>query len=198
MIETQNKKASVQRSSPWFSIVNRPQCQAAGPFSSHLKECAALYYRDSVNVRMPAGNSAGHSPFRRSRSAPIRAPTAPTLNGVIVHAIMISRALYGLTAQGNLARALTHLNARTGTPLLVTAFGIGAILVLALAVPLSELADLTARFTLVVFAIINIALIRIKSSEAAAPLHVFVCPMWVPVAGLVSSIGLLLLDLVVR
>ena len=34
---------------------------------------------------------------------------------------------------------------------------------------MSGLADLTARFTLVVFAIINIALIRIKSHEAAAP-----------------------------
>ena len=73
-----------------------------------------------------------------------------------------------------------------------------SILVLALAVPMSGLADLTARFTLVVYAIINIALIRIKSCEAAPPSHVFVCPRWVPVAGLVTSIGLLLLDLVVR
>ena len=121
-----------------------------------------------------------------------------TLNGVIVHVIMISRVLYGLAAQGNLPKALAQLNPRTGTPLLATALGIIAILVLALAVPLSGLADLTARFTLVVFAIINTTLIRIKSREAAAPLHVFVCPRWVPVAGLVSSIGLLLLDLVVR
>ncbi len=121
-----------------------------------------------------------------------------TLNGVIVHVIMISRVLYGLASQGNLPQALAHLNPRTDTPLLATALGISAILLLALAVPLSGLADLTARFTLVVFAIINITLIRIKSREAAAPLHVFVCPRWVPVAGLVSSIGLLLLDLVVR
>lgn len=120
-----------------------------------------------------------------------------TLNGVIVHVIMISRVLYGLAAQGNLPRALTHLNPRTGTPLLATALGSSAILVLALAVPLSGLADLTARFTLLVFAIINITLIRIKSHETVAPLDVFVCPSWVPVAGLVFSIGLLLLDLVV-
>lgn len=121
-----------------------------------------------------------------------------TLNGVIVHVIMISRVLYGLAAQGNLPRVLTHLNPRTGTPLLATALGVSAILVLALAVPLSGLADLTARLTLVVFAIINIALIRIKSREASAPARVFVCPIWVPVAGLVSSVGLLFLDLAVR
>jgi APA family basic amino acid/polyamine antiporter len=121
-----------------------------------------------------------------------------TLNGIIVHAIMISRVLYGLATQGNLPKILTHLNARTGTPLLATAIGVGAILVLALAVPLAGLADLTARFTLVIFAIIKVALIRLKSLETAPPAHVFGCPGWVPVAGLVSSIALLLLDLVVR
>ena len=84
---------------------------------------------------------------------------------------MISRVLYGLAAQGNLAKDLAQLNTRTGTPLLATALGIVAILVLALAVPLSGLADLTARFTLVVFAIINTTLIRIKSREELAPLH---------------------------
>ncbi len=121
-----------------------------------------------------------------------------TLNGVIVHVIMISRVLYGLANQGNLPKVLAQLNPTTGTPLFATALGIGAILVLALAVPLAGLADLTARFTLVVFAIINVSLIRIKSRETVAPLHVFICPRWVPVAGLVSTIGLLLLDLAAR
>jgi len=121
-----------------------------------------------------------------------------TLNGIIVHVIMISRVLYGLANQGNLPKVLTQLNARTGTPLLTTAIGVAAILALALAVPLAGLADLTARFTLVIFAVINITLLRIKAMETAPPPQVFVCPRWVPVAGLVSSIGLLLLDLVIR
>ena len=108
------------------------------------------------------------------------------------------RATRQLANQGNLPQVLTHLSARTGTPLLATAIGVSAILALALAVPLTGLADLTARFTLVIFAVINITLIRIKSLETAPPVQVFVCPAWVPVAGLVSSIGLLLLDLVVR
>ena len=135
--------------------------------------------------------------FERLTSMPLKTMSmiavVATLNGVIVHVIMISRVLYGLAAQGNLPQALAHLNPGTGTPLLATALGIGAILVLALAVPLAGLADLTARFTLVVFAIINIALNRIKARGAAAPLHVFVCPGWVPFAGLVSSIEFLFL-----
>ena len=113
-----------------------------------------------------------------------------TLNGIIVHVIMISRVLYGLANQGNLPKALAQLNTRTGTPLLTTAIGVAAILALALAVPLAGLADLTARFTLVIFAVINITLIRIKSRETSAPLHVFVCPRWVPVAGLIVDFHL--------
>ena len=121
-----------------------------------------------------------------------------TLNGIIVHVIMISRVLYGLATQGNLPKVLTHLNARTGTPLLATAISVAAIVALVLAVPLAGLADLTARFTLVIFAVINITLIRIKATETDPPVQVIVCPGWVPVAGLVSSIGLRLLDLVGR
>ena len=119
-----------------------------------------------------------------------------TLNGIIVHMIMIGRVIYGLADQGNLPRVFARLNSVTQTPLLATAFGIGAILVLSLAVPLGGLADLTARFTLVVFAIVNIALIRIKGRRQPAPSGAFICPMWVPCFGLASSLLLLVVDLV--
>lgn len=115
-----------------------------------------------------------------------------TLNGIIVHMIMIARVLYGLATQGNLPYALTRLNPITRTPLLATAIGVGAILILALAVPLAGLADLTARFTLAIFAIVNLALIRIKSREEEPRPGVFICPRWVPFAGLISSVALLL------
>jgi APA family basic amino acid/polyamine antiporter len=121
-----------------------------------------------------------------------------TLNGIIVHMIMIARVIYGLADQGNLPKALTRLNPVTHTPLLATAIGIVAILGLALAVPLAGLADLTARFTLIIFAIVNLALIRIKSRNEASPSAAFICPRWVPFAGLVSSVLLLVLDLIVR
>ena len=120
-----------------------------------------------------------------------------TLNGVIVHMIMIARVIYGLADQGSLPKVLTRLNSVTHTPLLATAIGVGAILVLALAVPLAGLADLTARFTLVIFVVVNLALIRIKSRNEAPLLGTFVCPRWVPFAGLVSSVLLLAIDLIV-
>ncbi|WP_375310369.1 amino acid permease [Bradyrhizobium sp. A5] len=121
-----------------------------------------------------------------------------TLNGIIVHMIMIGRVIYGLADQGNLPRVLARLNPVTHTPLLATAIGVAAILSLALAVPLAGLADLTARFTLVVFATINLALIKIKSGNDVPPLGAFICPRWVPFAGLISSLLLLALDLIIR
>jgi len=119
-----------------------------------------------------------------------------TLNGIIVHMILIARVIYGLADQGSLPEALARLNPVTRTPLLATVIGGGAILVFALAVPLAGLADLTARFTLVIFGVVNIALIRIKSKNETPPLGAFICPRWVPVAGLVSIVLFLIVDLI--
>ena len=123
--------------------------------------------------------------------------TVATLNGVIVHMIMIARVIYGLAYQGNLPKRLTKLNSVTHTPLLATAIGVCAILVLALAVPLAGLADTTARFTLVVFAIVNLALIRIKRRNEIPPIGAFICPRWIPFAGLASNVLLLVVDVIV-
>lgn len=95
---------------------------------------------------------------------------------------------------GKSYRFLTHLDPATATPLPLTAIGVAAILALALAVQMAGLADLTFRFTLVVFATINVSLICITSREMRPPAQVFVCPLWVPFAGLASSVGLLFLD----
>lgn len=137
--------------------------------------------------------------FERLTGLPLATMTAiaivATLNGVIVHMILIARVIYGLADRGNLPKVLTRLNPVTHTPLLATAIGVGAILVLALTVPLVGLADLTSRFTLVIFIIVNVALIRIKKKEQAPPAGAFVCPLWVPFAGLISTVLLLASDL---
>ena len=102
-----------------------------------------------------------------------------TLNGIIVHMIMIARVIYGLADQGNLPKVLARLNPVTHTA--PRNDGMHDSL-LALAVPLAGLADLTARFTLVIFAVVNLALIRIKRG-ASPTLGAFICPRWVPFAG---------------
>ncbi|MBR0764481.1 APC family permease [Bradyrhizobium japonicum] len=119
-----------------------------------------------------------------------------TVNGIIVHMIMIGRVLYGLADQGNLPPILGKVSPRSGTPVIATLCGAAAILILALGVPLTGLAEWTSRLTLGIFALVNLALLRIKMTEAKAPLGVFVVPAWVPVAGLLTSASVLLINLI--
>lgn len=121
-----------------------------------------------------------------------------TLNGVIVHAIMIGRVLYGLAEQGQLPALLQRISPVTGTPVTATLLGIVAMLIFALFVPLTGLAELTSRLTLAAFAVVNLALIKIKLSEASPPPGVFVVPLPVPAAGLLLSLGLLAIDLLLQ
>jgi amino acid transporter len=118
-----------------------------------------------------------------------------TLNGIIVQIIMSSRVLYGLARQRGLPAVFGRVSPTTRTPVLATAFTTAWVLLLALALPLHDLADVTARLTLVVFAFVNLSLARLKASAPESPPRVFVVPRWVPWAGAATCIGLLVLDL---
>ena len=118
-----------------------------------------------------------------------------TLNGIVVQIILAARVLYGLARQGILPRTFQDVSPVTHTPLLATAVPVALILALALLLPLEGLADLSARFTLLLFALVNLALIRIKARENEPPRHVYLAQRWVPWAGLSSCLALLLVDL---
>ena len=115
-----------------------------------------------------------------------------TLNGIIVHMIMISRVLYGMARTGVLAAGLGHVHPRTRTPLRATGLAIVVILALALAFPLERLAHITAQGTLVIFFLVNAALARIRQKEDSLPPHVFHAPAWAPYAGMAATLILLL------
>ena len=117
-----------------------------------------------------------------------------TLNGIIVQIIMSSRVLYGLAQQGNLPAAFGTVHSVTRTPLFATVFTTALVLLFALLLPLHHLADLTSRITLVVFALVNLSLIRIKARTPVAPAGAYVAPNWAPWAGFVSCLGLLIAD----
>ncbi len=117
-----------------------------------------------------------------------------TVNGIVVQIVMAARVLYGMASRGLLPPALARVNATTHTPLLATGIATTTILALALSFPLERLAETTSRLTLVVFALVNAALIRLKTLEAPRAEPAFRVPLWVPVCGLVLCLALLLVS----
>ena len=117
-----------------------------------------------------------------------------TLNGIIVQIILSSRVLYGLARQGALPTWFGQVSAVTRTPLNATVLTTTAVLLLAVLLPLERLADLTSRITLVLFALVNLALVRIKLREREVTSSTYVAPRWVPWAGVISCLSLLAID----
>ncbi len=105
-----------------------------------------------------------------------------TVNGALIQIVMATRVLYGLAAQGQIPAAFGRVHAKTRTPLLATAAVTAVVLVLALAFRTAPLARATALIVLTIFALVNLALWRIKRHKAAAR-GALDLPMWVPVVG---------------
>ena len=114
-----------------------------------------------------------------------------TLNGVLIQMIMASRVLYGLAAKGDLPKVLARVHPRTRTPVVATLIVSCMILILALIVPVDRLASFTSEAILLVFAIVNVALVRLKFVQPADRVSVYRVPFWVPCAGAVTCLALL-------
>jgi amino acid transporter len=114
-----------------------------------------------------------------------------TLNGVVIQIIMAARVLYGLARKGRLPALLSRVHPRTQTPAAATVAVTGSVLALALFVPLDRLAEATSTVILVVFTLVNLALLRLKRRGVPAPAGVFTVPAAIPAIGAVSCAGLL-------
>lgn len=120
-----------------------------------------------------------------------------TINGVIAQMIMASRVIYGMARQHSLPSWLGVVNAVTGTPLNASLVVVGFCLVMAVAVPIAPLAEMTTRVMLVVFVLVNASLVAIKMRRGQAANPGFRVPMVVPVLGLMTCVLMLLADLIV-
>jgi amino acid transporter len=112
------------------------------------------------------------------------------LNGALIQLIKATRIVYGLSRRGELPSWLGVVHARRRTPVFATALAVAVSLVFALALPIAPLARLTAGITLAVFALANLALVRIQIRDPR-PAGVPRIPTWVPAAGALVSAGLL-------
>lgn len=107
------------------------------------------------------------------------------INGVIVQVIMGSRILFGLSRRGWLDAHLAEVDNQSRTPVVATLLVVGLMILAVVALPLISLARLTSLIVLLIFALVNIALITIKNRH---PNHkgVITVPKIVPYLGAIS------------
>jgi len=111
------------------------------------------------------------------------------LNGALVQMIMSSRVLFGMGRQGWIPTVFRQVWPVTRTPVLATMTTMIGVIVFALYFPIQSLAAITSFLVLVVFAIINFSLIKVKlrTGQKIVPFQI---PIWVPVLGVLTTIGL--------
>jgi amino acid transporter len=116
------------------------------------------------------------------------------VNGALVQIILASRMLYGMSREGWHYAGFGRVHPRTRTPLLSTAAVTVALLLLALWFPLVTLATVASFLVLVLFALMNWSLLRIKRRDPH-PAGIRTVPLWVPAAGLVTTAAFVVFQL---
>ena len=114
-----------------------------------------------------------------------------TVNGIVIQTILASRVMYGMAKVGRLPRVFARISPRTQTPVIATVIVTASVLAFALFFPISVLAERTTQIILVVFVLVNTALIAIKLRGDVAPEGIFMVPLIIPVIGLLTSLAML-------
>jgi amino acid transporter len=107
---------------------------------------------------------------------------------------MASRLLYGMGHRGWLPLWFSRIYAPTRTPVNSTLVIASLILTFAVLLPIIQLAEMTSLMILIVFALINLALIKVKQRQPH-PASGRVFSIWIPRLGLVTAVAFLLLNL---
>jgi APA family basic amino acid/polyamine antiporter len=116
------------------------------------------------------------------------------INGALIQIIMTSRMFYGLADRGWLPGFLQTIYPLTRTPLNSTLLTVSLMILFALSLPMVTLAELTSYLILLVFALVNLALIKIKQRHPQ-PEGVREFSPWLPRAGFVTAVLFLLVEL---
>ncbi len=115
------------------------------------------------------------------------------INGALIQIIMASRILYGMAVRSWIPTLFSRVSERTKTPVYATLLAGIIVLLFALAFDIVFLAGFTSILILVVFILVNGALIRVKGREPD-PEGVINVPLWVPWTGLLLNVLLMVLS----
>ena len=111
---------------------------------------------------------------------------AAAMNGVLAQIVMAARVLFGLGKRSPGLSVFRHAHKRFGTPVLGTVLVGAATTASALTLPVAVLAEITTQALLIVFAIVNAALVGVKRRDPEGP---FVVPGYVPWLGMAACIA---------
>lgn len=114
------------------------------------------------------------------------------INGALIQLIMASRVLYGMARESQAPAWLGHCSEMTQTPIAGTLLVGIVIIIFALALPLASLARLTSTLILLLFAVINLALVKLLWKENPQIRAGFV----LPVSGAILNLGFVALQLI--
>jgi amino acid transporter len=114
-------------------------------------------------------------------------------NGALIEIVMLARIFYGMARKEQLPAMLAIVDERSQTPVRATLLAGAIVMVTALFLPFAHLLVAANALTLGVFALVALALWRIKSKDnSVAPFSV---PQWLPPVATVLSVLLILADL---
>ena len=119
------------------------------------------------------------------------------INGALIQLIMSSRLLYGMASKQWLPGFLGRINPVTRTPINSTVLTVLLMLFFAMTFQIVALAEFTSYLVLMVFALVNLALIKIKQ-KSPDPDGVIVFSVWLPRLGFLTTISFLLIEVFSR
>ena len=111
-----------------------------------------------------------------------------TMNGIIVQIIMGSRFLYGLAKQNWIHKLFATIHPTRKTPVVATVIVVGSMIAGTILLPLVSLAQITSLLVLIIFALVNTALIVIKRRGNKNRGYITV-PMAVPAIGVLLCVA---------
>jgi amino acid transporter len=116
------------------------------------------------------------------------------VNGALIQIIMVARVGYGMGSRGWAPAWLARVHPATRTPVRATALVTLAVILMALWLPLEQLARATSFCILLVFVLVNLSLWRIKH-RPADDYRGFRVRRWVPATGAAGAVLFLLWQL---
>lgn len=111
-------------------------------------------------------------------------------NGALIGIITASRIIYGLAREGWITKSLAQVSAKTNTPHTATYLVVAIIAITAVTLPLGTLARITSFILLIIFTVVQIAALKLKSQNKLPNLLYYI-----PILGLITNLGVIAIQL---